>query len=479
MFVTSDEFFHEDSMYFSFEPELQREYEEEVQTLDYNVHISHEPELSEPSNQDVSELDLSGITLEQSGDEHPETEVVKNAFLHGELSEEVYMDLPPGCIIPEVHCWKVCRLKKSLYGLKQSPRPWFGKFTKSMKAFGYHQSNSDHTLFLKIQHGKIIALIVYVDDMVVTGNDPKEKKALQIYLSREFKMKDLGHLKFFLGIKMSRSDKGIFLSQRKYALDLLQETGTSACQPADTPMEEGLKLCIESDQVPVDKVRYQRLVGRLMYLAHTRTDLVYALSIVSQFLHNPREQHMNAVIRILRYLKSAPGKGILFTKNVNYQSVDAYTDADWAGAVDDRQSNSGYFTFIEGNLVTWRSKKQNVVACSSAEAEFRGMALGVCEALWLRLLLRDLGYPPSQLIQLYCDNKATCDIAHNPVQHDRTKHVEVDRFFIKEKLDEKIVELPKIRSEDQLANILTKAVSSRVFSRFLGKLGMCDIYAPT
>jgi hypothetical protein len=239
MFVTSDEFFHEDSMYFSFEPELQREYEEEVQTLDYNVHISHEPELSEPSNQDVSELDLSGITLEQSGDEHPETEVVKNAFLHGELSEEVYMDLPPGCIIPEVHCWKVCRLKKSLYGLKQSPRPWFGKFTKSMKAFGYHQSNSDHTLFLKIQHGKIIALIVYVDDMVVTGNDPKEKKALQIYLSREFKMKDLGHLKFFLGIKMSRSDKGIFLSQRKYALDLLQETGTSACQPADTPMEEG------------------------------------------------------------------------------------------------------------------------------------------------------------------------------------------------------------------------------------------------
>jgi hypothetical protein len=216
-----------------------------------------------------------------------------------------------------------------------------------------------------------------------------------------------------------------------------------------------------------------------MYLAHTRTDLVYALSIVSQFLHNPREQHMNAVIRILRYLKSAPGKGILFTKNVNYQSVDAYTDADWAGAVDDRQSNSGYFTFIEGNLVTWRSKKQNVVACSSAEAEFRGMALGVCEALWLRLLLRDLGYPPSQLIQLYCDNKATCDIAHNPVQHDRTKHVEVDRFFIKEKLDEKIVELPKIRSEDQLANILTKAVSSRVFSRFLGKLGMCDIYAPT
>ena len=127
----------------------------------------------------------------------------------------------------------------------------------------------------------------------------------------------------------------------------------------------------------------------------------------------------------------------------------------------------GYFTFVGGNLVTWRSKKQNVVARSSAEAEFRGMTLGICEALWLRLILMDLGYLPRQPILLYCDNKAACDIAHNPVQYDRTKHVEVDRFFIKDKLDEKIVELPKIRSEDQLAEILTKVVSSRVFSKFL------------
>lgn len=292
-------------------------------------------------------------------------------------------------------------------------------------------------------------------------------------------MKDLDSLKYFLGIEVSQSDKGIFLSQRKYDLDLLQETGMSACQPADTPVEEGLKLCIKSHRVPMDKGRYQRLLGRLMYLAHTRPDLAYALSIVSQFMHNPGEQHMNAVMRILRYLKSAPGKGILFTKNEDYQSVDAYTDADWAGAVDDRRSTSSYFTFVGSNLVIWRSKKHNVVARSSAEAEFRSMALGICEALWLRLILRDLGCPPRQPIHLYCDNKAACDIAHNPVQHDRTKHVEVDRFFIKEKLDEKIVKLPTIRSEDQLAVILTKVVSGRVFSKFLGKLGMCDIYAPT
>ncbi|WKA05108.1 hypothetical protein VitviT2T_023093 [Vitis vinifera] len=173
-----------------------------------------------------------------------------------------------------------------------------------------------------------------------------------------------------------------------------------------------------------------------MYLAHTGPDLAYALSVVSQYMHNRREQHMNAIMHILRYLKNAPGKGILFTKNVDYQSIEVYTDADWAGTVDDRRSTSSYFTFVGGNLVTWKSKKQNVVAHSSAETEFR-------------------------------------------VQHNRTKHVKVDRFFIKEKLDDKIVELPKIRSEDQLADILTKAVSSQVFSNFLDKLGMCDIYAPT
>ncbi|WJZ95425.1 hypothetical protein VitviT2T_014198 [Vitis vinifera] len=253
----------------------------------------------------------------------------------GEQIEEVIVWVEA---IPDNMVWKVHKVNESF--------------------FGYRQSNSDHTLFLKKQHGEIIALIVYVDDMVVTGNDLEERKALQNYLSREFEMKDLGHLKYFLGIEVSRSSEGIFVLKK---------------------------------------------------------------------------------------------------------SIEVYTDADWVGAVDDRRSTSGYFTFVGGNLVTWKSKKQNVVARSSAEAEFRGMALRLCEALWLRLLLQDLGYLSKQPIRLFCDNKAACDIAHNLVQHDRTKHVEVDRFFIKEKLDDKIVELPKIRSEDQLADILTKVVSGQVF----------------
>ena len=187
---------------------------------------------------------------------------------------------------------------------------------------------------------------------------------------------------------------------------------------------------------------------------------------------------MNAVIRILRYLKGNPGKGILFKKN-NHLRVEGYTDADWAGSINDRRSTSGYFTFVGGNLVTWRSKKQNVVTWSIAEAEYRGMALGIREILWLWNLLKDLGHLSPSPMKLFCDNQAARDIAYNPVQHDRTKHVEVDRFFIKEKIEGKIIKVSPIRTEDQLADILTKAVASCVFYRFLPKLGMCNIYAPT
>ncbi|CAL9018756.1 unnamed protein product [Prunus brigantina] len=168
----------------------------------------------------------------------------------------------------------------------------------------------------------------------------------------------------------------------------------------------------------------------------------------------------------------------MFSKNRDLEVV-GYTDADWAGSITDRRSTSGYFTFVGGNLVTWRSKKQNVVSRSSAEAEYRGMAHGICELLWIRRLLTELGFKPGKPMELHCDNKSAIDIAHNPVQHDRTKHVEVDRHFIKEKIEKKIIRLPFVKSEDQLADILTKAVCSRVFYDSLTKLGIGDVYAPT
>ncbi|CAL8178291.1 unnamed protein product [Prunus armeniaca] len=239
-----------------------------------------------------------------------------------------------------------------------------------------------------------------------------------------------GDLKYFLGIEVARSKHDIFLSQRKYVLDLLAETGMLDCKPIDTPSEQNHKLGLYLDQVHTNKERYQRLVGKLIYLAHTRFDIAYAYG---------------------------------------HTDVKGYTDADWAGSATDRHSMSGYFTFVGGNLVIWRSKKQKVVFRSSVEVEYRGMAHGVCELLWLRRLLRDIGFGSKKPMDLYCDNKATIAIAHNPVQHDCTKHVEVDRNFIKQKLDAEIVSFPFISSEYQLADVLTKAVSTSIFYNLLDK----------
>ncbi|CAL8152358.1 unnamed protein product [Prunus armeniaca] len=218
---------------------------------------------------------------------------VKNAFLHEDL-EEVYMDLPLGC--------------------NSAPNK-------------KNQSNSDHTLLLKRDEGKLTTLIVYVDDIIVTENDAEEQLKLQKYLSQEFEMKDIGDLKYFFGIKVAMSKTGIFLSQRKYVMDLLTKTGMLGCKPADTPIEMNHKLCEDMDQEPTNKEQYQRLVGR--------------------------------------YLKSALGKGLMFSKNGDLEVV-GYTYADWIGSITDRRSTSGYFTFVGGNLVTFQSKKQNVVSRSSA-----------------------------------------------------------------------------------------------------------------
>ncbi|KAK8934710.1 hypothetical protein KSP39_PZI014426 [Platanthera zijinensis] len=309
---------------------------------------------------------------------------VKNAFLHGDLEEEVYMSTPPG-LTPVGTAGKVCKVLKALYGLKQSPRAWFGQFHKAMVSFGYYQSNADHTLFIKRRLGKITALIVYVDDIVITGDDVEEVQILKQKLAREFEVKDLGRLRYFLGIEVARSKQGIFISQQKYTLDLLAKMGMSGCRPADTPIEANHRLGRDDGENIEDISGFQRLVGRLIFLSHTRPDISYAVSVVSQYMHAPKTRHMDAALRILRYLKSSPGMGILFAPNTDLK-VEVYTDADWAGSVDD-----------------------------SAEAEFRAMAQGVCEGLWLRALMCDLGLSEDGPIRLYCDNKSAISIAHNPI----------------------------------------------------------------
>ena len=210
------------------------------------------------------------------------------------------MEIQPG-FDNQVSANKVCKLKKCLYGLKQSLRTWFGRSNKSVAKYGYAQCQADHTLFVKPNSGgKITILIVYVDDIILTGDDSDEIFKLKRMLATEFEIKDLGTLRYFLGMKVARSKEGIVISQRKYILDLLSETGFLGCKPADTPMDPNKKPNRNEDSSPVDKERYQRLVGKLIYLSHTRPDIAYSVSVVSQHMNNPSENHLEAVNRILR-----------------------------------------------------------------------------------------------------------------------------------------------------------------------------------
>ena len=311
------------------------------------------------------------------------------------------MEQPPG-FVAQREIGKVCHLRKSLYGLKQSPRAWFGKFSQAVKKFGLQKSKSDHSVFYRNSSSGIILLVVYVDDIVITGSDPTGISSLKSFLHSQFHTKDLGMLRYFLGVEVMRSKHGILLSQRKYVIDLLSETVKLGAKPCSSPMARGLPLTREGELFE-DPERYRRLVGKLNYLTVTRPDIAHSVSVISQYMSSPITDNWAAVEHILCYLKGAPGRGILYS-NHGHNRVECFTDADWVGSKEDRRSTSGYCVFVGGNLVSWKSKKQGVVSRSSAESEYRAMAQSVCEIMWLHQLLTKVDIMIVVPAKLWCDN---------------------------------------------------------------------------
>ena len=371
---------------------------------------------------------------------------VKNVFLHGELEEEIYMRIPHGYSHIQ-HANHVCKLRKTLYGLKQSSRAWFGKFSLTMTRFGYAQSNGNHSLFYKhAQERKITILVIYVDDIIITGSDMEERIRLEQTLMNEFAITKVGRMKYFLGIEVAYSKNGIILSQQKYILDLLTDTGFINCQPAETPIEVNHKLTLNKDEQETNIRNYQRLIERLIYLAHTRPDISYVVNTLSQVMHSPRISHLQAAHRVLRYLKGTTGWCLHF-KHQGMMSLDTYTDYDFVSSLVDRRSTTRYCVFLARNLVTWRSKKQEVVARSSTEAEFRELAHGLTEIMRIKGIYKDLKIEPQGPTRVFCDNQSTIKVAHNPVQHDKMKHVSIDRHYVKETIEENNISIPYISNE--------------------------------
>ncbi|KAG5228467.1 RmlC cupins superfamily protein [Salix suchowensis] len=314
--------------------------------------------------------------------------------------------------------------------------------------------------------------------MIITGNDEQEIQNLKQFLNGRFRIKDLGLLKYFLGVEVALSKEGISICQRKYTLDILEEVGLLRVKPTKIPMEPELALTSTDSEALKDPTQYRRLIGKLIYLTITRPEITYAVNTLSQFMQEPKLHHLKASRQILQYLKNAPGQGLLFPQKGHLNLV-SYCDADWAKCPITRRSVTGYCIFLGNSLISWKSKKQVTVSRSSAEAEYRSMAAATCELTWLRYLLKDLQVTHSEPALLFCDNQAALHIAANPVYHERTKHIELDCHTVREKIQKGEIKTAYAPTGIQTADIFTKALRAPIFHTHLGKLGIIDIHAPT
>jgi hypothetical protein len=257
----------------------------------------------------------------------------------------------------------VCKLVKSLYGLKQASRQWFAKFFTTLLNHGFVQSRGKYSLFTQLQD-TVYCYFSYVDDIIIASNDFASIPPLTQFLHTQFKLKDLGPFKFFLGLEIANS-KGISLCQRKYALKIIEDTGLLAAKPVTFPMESNLKLPRTKWELLADPTSYRRLVGRLLYLTNTRPDISYSVQILSQFMKTLRQPHFDVAIRVLRYLKSASSQGLFFPAT-STSHLNAFYDSNWAGCPDTKKSVTGLCTFLGDSLVSWKSKKQTIISQSSA-----------------------------------------------------------------------------------------------------------------
>ncbi|KAI3523467.1 hypothetical protein L1887_01631 [Cichorium endivia] len=396
---------------------------------------------------------------------------VKNAFLHGNLHETVYMYQPMGfrdTQFPD----HVCRLKKSLYGLKQAPRAWYQRFADFVHHLGFTHSRSDHSLFILRRGADTAYLLLYVDDILLVTSSHTLRHTLLKLLAAEFAMKDLGPLSYFLGIAVTRNQDGsLFLSQQKYAKEVLRRSGFENCKPIPTPVGSSSKVSKDDGKLLDNPTEFRQLAGALQYLTFTRPDISYAVQQVCMHMHAPRTTHLTALKRILRYISGTITHGLTLTRSAT-TSLLSYTDADWAGCPDTRRSTSGYCIFMGNNLLSWSSKRQTTISRSSAEAEYRAVANVVSETCWIRNLLCELHHTPHKATLVYCDNISAVYLSTNPVQHQRTKHIEIDIHFVREKVARGEVRVLHVPSRFQIADIFTKGLPRALFDEFRSSLNI-------
>ncbi|CAL2260119.1 unnamed protein product [Prunus armeniaca] len=397
---------------------------------------------------------------------------VKTAFLNGVLNEEVYVEQPKGFEDPH-HPNDVFRLKKALYGLKQAPRAWYERLSSHLLGNGYVRGSVDKTLFVKRFKKDVLIAQVYVDDIVVGSTSDLHVQDFIHVMTSEFEMSLVGELNYFLGLQIKQSHDGIFVSQSKYAKNLVTKFGLEGAKSARTPMSTSAKIHRDLHGKSVDQTLYRSMIGSLLYLTANKPDISFSVGVCARFQSDPKESHLFAVKRIIKYVSGTSEFGLWYTYDTCVNLV-GYSDADWAGCSDDRKSTSEGVFYVGNNLVAWHSKKQNSVSLSTAEAEY--VAAGSCctQLLWMRQMLEDYGLAQSCFL-IYCDNMSAIDISKNPVQHSRTKHIDIQHHFIRDLVEDKILSLEFVPSEKQLADILTKALDFQKHGTLRQSIGLCSI----
>lgn len=398
---------------------------------------------------------------------------VKSAFLNGVIEEEVYVKQPPGFENPKFpnHVFK---LDKALYGLKQAPRAWYERLKTFLLQNGFEMGAVDKTLFTLHSGIDFLLVQIYVDDIIFGGSSHALVAQFSDVMSREFEMSMMGELTFFLGLQIKQTKEGIFVHQTKYSKELLKKFDMADCKPIATPMATTSSLGPDEDGEEVDQREYRSMIGSLLYLTASRPDIHFSVCLCARFQASPRTSHRQAVKRIFRYIKSTLEYGIWYSCS-SALSVRAFSDADFAGCKIDRKSTSGTCHFLGTSLVSWSSRKQSSVAQSTAEAEYVAAASACSQVLWMISTLKDYGLSFSG-VPLLCDNTSAINIAKNPVQHSRTKHIEIRYHFLRDNVEKGTIVLEFVESEKQLADIFTKPLDRSRFEFLRSELGVIHPY---
>ena len=394
---------------------------------------------------------------------------VKTAFLNGYLEEDLWIEQPPG--YEEGGPDMACHLKKSLYGLKQAPRAWHARLHEELDKIGFKASQADPGLY--ISKGLKAYLLIYVDDILIASKNMRNVKRIKDLLQQAFDARDLGEASYFLGISITRDrgSKTTKLSLERMTKEIVETYGLTDGKTKGVPLSPSIKLAKEEgDMLDKEAYPYSQLVGSLMYLAvTTRPDISYAVGALARYMSCPTTTHWQAAKGVVRYLAGTTSYGIIYSgESVEFTG---YSDADYAGDIDTRRSTTGYVFIMNGGAISWQSKRQPTVAASTSEAEYMAAAAAVKEGLWLRKLLADLDIPTGT-ISIMADNQSAIKLLRNPISSIRSKHIDVVHHFARERVMRKEVAFHYVKTQDMVADVLTKAVPEVTHKRCCDGMGL-------